>query len=423
VRVLVVAPQVPWPLTQGTAIRNYHIVRQLARRHEVTVLAYGSAEGTCGGLREAGVHIITAPTPPPRSMTRRALDLGITTTPDLARRLARQEMFQLAADTARDLCSSGDLDVVQIEGLEMAPIGLVAHRTAAEAGQRAPLLAYDAHNAEWVLQDRAFATDISSPMRWHGALYSAVQTRKLRRYERHLLEKADVTIAVSDRDADALRELGASRPVAVVPNGVDTEAYRPAEHDRQHDRQHHRRDDGRDALEPQLCVFTGKMDFRPNVDAMTWFCTRVWPHVLADTPEARLAIVGRDPLPRVRALAGRSIEVTGAVEDIQPWLRRAGVVVVPLRVGGGTRLKVLEAMALAKAIAATTLAVEGLAVSDGREALLADEPTALAEAVTKLMHDSHLRAALGGRARELAVSEYRWEVLVPRIERAWLARP
>jgi glycosyltransferase involved in cell wall biosynthesis len=165
------------------------------------------------------------------------------------------------------------------------------------------------------------------------------------------------------------------------------------------------------------------MDFRPNVDAMTWFCTRGWPHVLADTPEARLAIVGRDPLPRVRALAGRSIEVTGAVEDIQPWLRRAGVVVVPLRVGGGTRLKVLEAMALAKAIAATTLAVEGLAVSDGREALLADEPTALAEAVTKLMHDSHLRAALGGRARELAVSEYRWEVLVPRIERAWLARP
>jgi glycosyltransferase involved in cell wall biosynthesis len=156
-------------------------------------------------------------------------------------------MFQLAADTARDLCSSGDLDVVQIEGLEMAPIGLVAHRAAAEAGQRAPLLAYDAHNAEWVLQDRAFATDISSPMRWHGALYSAVQTRKLRRYERHLLEKADVTIAVSDRDADALRELGASRPVAVVPNGVDTEAYRPAEHDRQHDRQHHRRDDGRDA--------------------------------------------------------------------------------------------------------------------------------------------------------------------------------
>jgi glycosyltransferase involved in cell wall biosynthesis len=292
----------------------------------------------------------------------------------------------------------GAPDIVQIEGLEMAPYGLAARRLTDGCG---PRLVYDAHNAEWVLQDRAWRTDLGRPRLWHGALYSLAQTWKLRRFERRLLGAADATVAVSARDAEALREVAPGAAIAVVPNGVDTDAYRQADPA---------------AVDPALVVFTGKMDFRPNIDAMAWFCREVWPRVRAGRPEARLAIVGRDPAPRVRALAGADVDVTGAVDDVRPHLARAGVVAVPLRVGGGTRLKVLEAMAMGKAIAATDLAVEGLNVRDGAEALLADTGPLLAEAVLRLMSDADLRARLGARARARAEGEYAWSALVPAIE-------
>jgi glycosyltransferase involved in cell wall biosynthesis len=165
------------------------------------------------------------------------------------------------------------------------------------------------------------------------------------------------------------------------------------------------------------------MDFRPNVDAMAWFCEAVWPGLRALRPKARLAIVGRDPAPRVAALADPAlgIEVSGAVEDVRPWIAEAGVVVVPLRVGGGTRLKVLEAMAMGKAVVATSLGVEGLDLQPGVEAEIVDDPAAMAASIARLMADPAARAALGRRARARALADYRWEVLVPRIEALYRA--
>jgi polysaccharide biosynthesis protein PslH len=405
VRILIVAPRVPWPPHQGTAIRNLAIALELGRRHQVTILAFESAADELGPLEKAGIQVVSVPLPSPRPMARRVFDLPMTAGPDLSRRLDSEAMRQATAALVDEAATAqSPFDVVQIEGLEMAAHGLAAADALQAAFGRRPQVIYDAHNAEWVLQERAWRADSRHLRTWVGAIYSRIQTRKLRRFERELLEIVDATVAVSEADAAALREVAPAASITVVPNGVDTESRVSAV--------------STSPVKEGTCLFIGKMDFRPNIDAVLWFCREVWPHVRAARPDARFWIVGRDPTDRVRALhdGDAGIEVVGAVPDVAPWLARAAVVVVPLRIGGGTRLKVLEAMVAAKAIAATTMAVEGLAVQDDREALLADEPAALSAMIVRLLGDSALRRRLGAAARETALERYGWSGLVPDIE-------
>lgn len=293
--------------------------------------------------------------------------------------------------------------MVQVEGLEMSLYGLAVQRRMRELNVPHRLV-YDAHNAEWVLQDRAWRADIRRLRGLPGAGYSLVQTFKLKRYERRLLRAADAVVAVSDADAAALQAVARAAPITVVPNGVDPSSYQPASVEDE---------------EFGLAVFIGKMDFRPNIDAVDWFCRSVWPKVRSTNPQARFAVVGRDPVPRVRALAGKGVEVTGKVDDVNPWLARAQVVVLPLRVGGGTRLKALEAMAMQKAIVATRMAIEGLQLRPHVEVVIADEPAGMAAAIAELFADAPRRRALGRRARERAKADYDWQDLIPRIERLY----
>jgi sugar transferase (PEP-CTERM/EpsH1 system associated) len=282
----------------------------------------------------------------------------------------------------------------------MAPYGLDLLRST-HLGARSKLI-YDAHNAEWVLQRRALHADAAKRRRWPAAAYSLIQTVKLRRYEARVLNAASATVAVSEADAEALRQLAPHARILVAPNGVDTNYFGP--------------DDSAD-VDADLCVFTGKMDFRPNVDAVQWFCDNVWPRVRRERPTARFAIVGRDPSPAVRALTALpGVVVTGGVPDVRPWVNRAGVVVAPLRVGGGTRLKVLEAMAMAKPVVATSMAVEGLNVTPGAEVVIADSPADMASNIVALATDPARRAALGKAARQRTEFEYRWETTGWRIE-------
>lgn len=406
-------------------MRNWGILTEIAKRHRVTVVAFdrcrGTGEGEAGGdgvdngrdngdgrweardrIEALGAVLITAPAPPPRPIARRLADLPGTRDPDLARRLDAPALSDVIVDHLAEV-RADPYDVLQIEGLEMARHGwhALAFAPLALDGRR-PRLIYDAHNAEWVLQDRAWRADARRLAGWPAALYSRLQTVKLRRFEARLLAAADATVAVSAADAAALQPLAPTARLTVVPNGIDTDAYAPTGAPEDDD----------------LCVFTGKMDFRPNVDGVAWFVHDVWGRVRDARPTARLRIVGRDPSPRVVALgdAATGITVTGAVPDVRPHLAAAGVVVVPLRVGGGTRLKVLEAMAMGKAVAATSLAVEGLDLVPGREVLVADTAADLAAAVLRLAADPAERRALGAAARARVVRDYRWATLVPGIE-------
>jgi glycosyltransferase involved in cell wall biosynthesis len=206
-------------------------------------------------------------------------------------------------------------------------------------------------------------------------------------------------------DAEALRQLAPGLEVTVIPNGVDLEFNRPG------------------AASPaagmgaNALVFTGKMDYRPNVDAVIWFVTAVLPDILAQIPDARFYIVGQQPHVRVQALAEHpAVTVTGRVPDVRPYIAGAGVYVVPLRIGGGTRLKVLEAMAMGQALVSTHLGCDGFDFEQGHQVYFADDPAAFAEAAVGLLRDRARAADLGRHARAYVEAHFGWDAIVPRLE-------
>ena len=215
-------------------------------------------------------------------------------------------------------------------------------------------------------------------------------------------------VAVSDADRLALQRIVPGLDVTVVPNGVNLQQYRPASGKRT------------PTLAAPVLAFTGKMDFRPNVDAACWFADEVLPRIRKAMPAVTFAVVGRDPHPRIQELAGRpGILVTGYVDDDLPYFQDATVYVVPLRVGGGTRLKVLTAMAVENAIVSTTLGCEGLGVQSGSELILADSAEEFAAQTLALLDDDARRRALGHRAREFVSQRYSWPAIAPRLEQIY----
>ena len=342
-------------------------------------------------------------------MAGRLRTLFLSRLPDMASRLPSAAFRRALGSITERL----DFDIVQVEGIELAQYLFQAAES--RRGSTRPLLVFDDHNAEYVLQQRAFETDIRHPRRWIAAAYSLVQWRRLRRYERRACRTADRLVLVSAADAQAVGRLDRSLEPLVVPNGVDMAYYSaplgPLARERQAAAPGATRHD---------MVFTGKMDFRPHVDAVLWFSREVLPRILLRVPSAHLWIVGKDPHPRLAALAEQpAITVTGWVEDVRPYIAQAAVYVVPLRIGGGTRLKVPEAMAMGKAIVSTTLGCEGFDLLSGEQLVMADTPEEFAAAVIALLHEPERRAQLGEAARQLAAAQYDWGRLVPLLERVY----
>jgi glycosyltransferase involved in cell wall biosynthesis len=218
---------------------------------------------------------------------------------------------------------------------------------------------------------------------------------------------------VSAEDAAALCALVPELTPVLVPNGIDVEEY--TEHATRITQHVSAIVNG-----PPSVVFTGKMDYRPNVDAVLWFARQVWPHIRARRPEARFVVVGQKPTGPVQALDGRDgIEVTGAVDDARPFIAGTDVYVAPLRMGGGTRFKLLEAMALARPVVATTIGAEGFPVQPGRELLVADSPVEFARAVLGVLDDAAQAQALGRAGRAFVQAHYDWSVIIPALEASY----
>ena len=395
-KILFLTPQLPYPPYQGTALRNWGLVSGLARTHTVSLLSFvapGQDPQPESPLAAACESIETV-LQPPRSLPQRLRDLILSSQPDMALRLESPVFRERLADSL----DRERFDVVHVEGIELAP-----YLDVLEAARPRPLILFDDHNCEYLLQKRAFLTDLRRPLRWHGAAYSFFQWQRLRRFEAQACRRADRVVAVSEADAAALRELVPGIDPLVVPNGIDVTVYEPD------------RPPAPEMGEAAL-VFTGKMDFRPNVDAMLWFARRVLPLIREEVPEAHLWVVGQRPHRRLEPLGeDPAVTLTGWVEAVQPYIAGATVYVAPLRMGGGTRLKLLEAMALERAVVATRLGAEGYPVTSGRELVLADAPEAFAAAVVDLLQDPTRRAELGRTAREFVRQGYDWQVLIPRL--------
>lgn len=420
-RILILTPQLPVPpqlltgTSQGTTIRNYHLIAGLARRHTVDLISFvapddpavpagGGFSAALDTLHNLCGRVILAPQPV-RGLLLRARDTLIRCQPDMALRLESALMRQKIAQLLQE--AAGPYDVIQVEGLEMAPYvfpGGDSLGVLLSALPR-PLTVFDDHNAEYVLQQRAFLTDLRHPRRWIAAAYSFVQWRKLMAYERRVCRAADRVVAVSEADREALQRLVPGLQVTVVPNGVDLEFLRPSAVPPL-----------ADMRQPAL-VFTGKMDYRPNVDAVLWFVETVLPLIRAEVPAVHFYVVGQKPHPRLAPLADHpAVTLTGRVPDVRPYIAGASVYVVPLRIGGGTRLKVLEAMAMGQAIVSTRLGCDGFPFQDGSEVLFADESAEFAAQVIRLLRDPQAAAQLGQRAREYVAAHFGWEAILPRLE-------
>ena len=359
------------------------MLRELSRRHRVVVVTTDNPADDLRGLDaflpdcERRVSIPFAA--PKRSSPRFLLTLARSWASGLPVDLWKWRCRAMARrlDHGADL---GDFDVVIGDFMAALP-NIPAHRT--------PLV-YFAHNVEYLIWKRLAHVE---PRWWRRALLE-IEWRKMRRAEARACREAARTIAVSDEDARRLLELAPGAPVVSMPTGVDVDYFRP-----------------HTAAEvPGRLVFSGSMDWYPNEDAILHFVQATLPRIRVARPDATLTVIGRDPSDRLRAVAAAAggVTVTGTVDDVRPHIAEGAVYVVPLRVGGGTRLKIFEALAMGKPVISTTIGAEGLDVESDRHAILVDDPEAFSRAVVALLDDGGRRAHLGAAGRALVEARYSW---------------
>jgi sugar transferase (PEP-CTERM/EpsH1 system associated) len=369
------------PPDLGGKIRSYQILKQLARKHEVTVFTYYAEHPGDVHLRGPDIFsklvAVPLPLPPRRSLAEYA---------GYARMLAAGRPFTIdkyiqpvVRRRYAELLAAETFDLVVCDFIAPAPV--IDWRTP-------PPKILFTHNVEAQVWERHRKV-VSNPA---VKLACRLESRALERVERRYAALADYILTVSENDRAAFARYADPGRISVIPTGVDTEYFQPVPGPRQ----------------PDTTVFTGAMDWMPNEDGVAYYVEKIFPLVRREIPGALFWAVGRQPTRRLQALASESVAVTGAVDDIRPYLGKAAVCVVPLRSGSGTRIKIFEAMAMGKAVVSTTLGAEGLPVRHGENIILADDPADFARQVAALLRDPERCERLGRAARDLVERNYGW---------------
>jgi polysaccharide biosynthesis protein PslH len=385
-RVLLVSPDLPAPLDRGFRIRVHHLAVELSRHgYGVVLLARAPGDPDAdGALRGAGVEVRTIRVGAVRlSRLRRAAELARGGSAGWFER--RNVELRRAVER---LVVEESFDAVQIEIPELASVRLPSRTR----------LVLDAHNVWSELIARRIPYQRSAFRRLYGRLEHA----RYRRAEVVAWRSSARCLVTSSREA-AIVEAGAGVP-AVIPNGVDTHWYRPAP--------------VAPPAAPRL-LFIGLLRYGPNADAVAHMIRDIMPLIWRDRPDATLQVVGEGASPALAAMASERVAFAGRVADVRPLLDSASAIVVPLRIGSGTRLKILEAMAMARPIVTTPMGVDGIEAYDGEHLLIAPDPGAFAAAVLRVLGDAAYGAALGERARRLAETQYAWSAIGDRLDRTY----
>ncbi len=406
-RVLWLGPEVPEPGGSGGAMRSHHLLAGLVRqglRPVVVTPTYPDQRERAEAARLDGVELRLVERP--AGQAREALAAHLRH-PGLVASLAARPFLGWQGDVFWTEIA----DTVRAVLAEEPPLAaaVVEHDFCARWALRLPgrlPAAFATHNATWV----QLARDARAAHRPRRAAL-AVEAARYRRLVRGTLPRYSWFGAVSDQDAAALRELGVKHGVHVAPNGADVAALR--------DLPPGGGQDGR-------LLFTGTLSYPPNADAVRWLAADILPLVRRRVPDARLTVVGRGAPPDVQALAGEDLELLGWVDELAPVLQSAAVTLAPLRSGGGTRLKVLEALGAGRAMVATRIGAEGIDVVDGTHLRLADTPEAIADAIVDLLADPAERARLGAAGRALVEARYDWPAIADALGASlaeWVRRP
>ena len=390
-RILFVTSRLPWPPSEGHQLRSWNLLRAAARRHEVELLSLRRPEdgdGSAAPLTECVTAVQTVPLPAlsdplrdPVGAARLLWRASRQRQPLLVSRYVSPALQQVFAERVRHA------DLVHFDMLPLAGL--------APAVPSGVPVVLNEHNVESRLLASQAAIEASSWKR----IVKRQQVGPLARFERAACERADLVLACSQPDAEQLQALAPSASIDVVPNGVDLDFFRgPVPHEE----------------DDRTLVFVGGMGWLPNRDGVEFFLADILPRIRR-THAARLTVVGRSDGLAVPAPLREAVRLAGFVEDLRPVVREAAVYVVPLRAGSGTRLKILEAMAMGKAIVSTRIGAEGIALRHGEHALLADTPAEFSAAVCRLLDDRALREQLGTAARALAEREYGWDAIGERL--------
>jgi glycosyltransferase involved in cell wall biosynthesis len=388
-KILYVSQMPPSPPRIGAQARMHGLMTQLALRHELTAVTLVDEEFDLDECRRAMQayfrKVVLVRNPRGREgLTRRRLQLqSLVSIRTFERLRVMVPAFQQALDR---VLRAERFDIVN---LEFTFLGYCNLRQA-PPGERPPPLVVDSHNIDYDLA-RQYACTSGSPGR---RLYYAVNWRKLRHEELSTYRHADGVYVCSAADERRLQGELRQTLTAVIPNAADVDHYQPRPTD--------------PAPDGHTVVFFGLLSYAPNVDSVLHFIHDIWPRIANTCPQARCKIIGGQAPPSLLALAGPRIELTGFVPDLRPHLAGAAAVVVPLRFGGGTRLKIVEAMAMGKAIVSTSLGAEGIDAVPGHDILIEDDPSSFADAVVRLLAQPALARDIGHSARRLAVERYSW---------------
>ena len=376
------------PVDTGGRIRSYNILRQLARRHQVVLFSYYSGSPDAAYDKE-----IAAQFPGAISVCTNAPGKGSIA--EAFKYLST--IFSTVPYSVVKFTDQGVKNQVKqlLTGFDIAVCDFLSASLNFPTSLPVPTVLFQ-HNVEsamWQRQAKGQNNLVKrAAFQWEAA--------KLTRYEPRAVRRFDRVIAVSESDRELMKSMTDSERISVVPTGVDTRDFSAQAHVESRD---------------PLVVFAGQMNYEPNIDAVEYFCRDIWPAVLTNVPKARFRIVGKSPDRRVTRLAGSSVEVTGTVPSVVEHLAAAQVVVVPLRMGGGTRLKIYEGMAMGKAIVSTSLGAEGLSVHPGEDILLADDPKLFADDIVTLLGDETKRCAYG-RAASRQAARFDWAIVVEQFE-------
>jgi len=291
---------------------------------------------------------------------------------------------------------------VKEHSFDLVEIGTIALTNYAQLTPELPSLLVH-HNIESELLLRR-SKSLRNPF---ARAYLAYQGRKLRWFEKRACTLIDGHTTVSDRDGDTLRAIHPQVRTQTVPNGVDTDYFSPAHNQ----------------IKSNSLIFVGGMTWYPNLDAIIYLTRDIWHLIKAEVPDLSMTLIGRQPSKEIREFCRQdsSFRAEGFVDDVRPYISKAAVYVVPIRVGGGTRLKILDAMAMGKAIVSTSIGCEGIDVTDGKDIIIADHPEEIARRTVELLKDRSTRERIGQQARETAVEHYSWKKIYPSLEKAYNA--
>jgi polysaccharide biosynthesis protein PslH len=360
---------VPLPDNDGGKQRTLALARRLAKTADLVLCAYDDGAADLDGMRHLGIDVRSVPW---RHGAGRALRGALATRSASSGRFFSPELVH----EVRRAAAEAPIDVLQVEYLQMTPL------TRRVAARRRVL---DLHNVE-----SALVRSYARTGRGASGLMAHVEARALVAMERAVIPSFDTVVVVSEKEQARLP--GGARQVLVCPNGRDPDPAGP--------------------LPPSphpTAVFVAAMGWAPNVDAALWFGREVWPAVRRRCHRARLLLVGRDPAAAVRGLASESVEVSGTVSDVRPYLAQARVAVAPLRSGGGTRLKILEALDAGRPVVATSVAVDGLEDLIGQGVVVADDAVAMADALSALLDDPGRAEALGRAGHDAVAAGHSWD--------------